>query len=183
MDNNPSRFQTNDLRPVEKVSWDDCQQFLKKINEQHPGLDLSLPNEAQWEYACRAGSTTALYTGPIEINDTAPALEPIAWYSKNSGGKTHPVAQKQANNWGIYDMLGNVWECTTDPWHGDYQGAPEDGGVWGEKGPEKSVEFRRVVRGGSWRLRAQRCRSACRSRFKRDSRASHLGFRCARVQE
>ncbi|MCI5147200.1 MAG: formylglycine-generating enzyme family protein, partial [Candidatus Electrothrix sp. AR3] len=86
MGENPSRFKTPE-RPVEKVSWKDSQKFLKKINSQHFGLNLSLPSEARWEYACRAGSTTALYSGPIKIigDGNAPALHPLAWYGGNSG--------------------------------------------------------------------------------------------------
>ncbi|RWX51623.1 Formylglycine-generating enzyme, required for sulfatase activity, contains SUMF1/FGE domain [Candidatus Electrothrix marina] len=184
---NPSKFQSADLvsfdRPVEQVSWNDCQDFLKEINRKLPGLDLTLPGEAQWEYACRAGSSTALYTGPIEIDDdTAPALDPIAWYSKNSGGETHPAAEKQANDWGLYDMLGNVWEWTADPWHENYQDAPEDGRVWQEEEAGKSDEPRRVVRGGSWGSRARYCRSASRFWFEPGDRFVDLGFRCVRVQ-
>ncbi|MCI5144602.1 MAG: formylglycine-generating enzyme family protein [Candidatus Electrothrix sp. AR3] len=183
MANNPSKFHTDELRPVEQVSWKDCQQFVEKINEQHPGLDLSLPSEAQWEYACRADSSTALYTGPIEIhNNAATALEPIAWYSKNSGSKTHPVGQKQANDWGIYDMLGNVREWTADPWHDNYQDAPKDGRIWQEEDPEKSDELPRVVRGGSWCDWARDCRSAYREGDGPVFRFDGIGFRCVRVQ-
>ncbi len=184
---NPSKFQSADLpssgRPVEQVSWNDCQDFLQEINRKLPGLDLTLPAEAQWEYACRAGSSTALYTGPIEIvDDMASALDPIAWYSKNSGGETHPVGQKQPNDWGLYDMLGNVWEWVTDPWHGDYDGAPEDGRVWEDEETEKPGGDR-VIRGGSWDGEARYCRSACRGGSEPGSRSDSLGFRCVRVQE
>jgi formylglycine-generating enzyme required for sulfatase activity len=188
MRENPSRFQSADVpssdRPVEKVSWNDCQEFLEKINGKLSGLELCLPNEAQWEYACRAGSTTALYTGPIAIddNDVAPALDLIAWYSKNSGSETHPVAQKQANDWGLYDMLGNVWEWTADPWHSGYKGAPENEKIWEVEEAEKAGVLR-VVRGGSWLSRARHCRSAYRSGDEPGSRFDRLGFRCVRVQE
>ena len=132
---NPSRFQSPD-RPVENVSWNDVQEFLTRINKKVSGLDLVLPSEAQWEYACRAGTTTALYTGEIEIlgERNAPALDPITWYGGNSGvgfeldngydsgdwpkkqydhkrAGTRPVGLKAANPWGgLSDMLGNVWE-------------------------------------------------------------------------
>ncbi|MCI5167340.1 MAG: formylglycine-generating enzyme family protein [Candidatus Electrothrix sp. GM3_4] len=176
MKENPSKFQTPE-RPVEQVSWDDCQEFLQKINGQYPGLELDLPSEAQWEYACRAGTSTALYTGPIEIHDNAaPALEPIAWYSKNSGGETHPVAEKPANDWGLYDMLGNVWEWCLD---GQREYRVED-----EVDPAGTMKpgGNRVFRGGSWYSRARCCRSACRDGYEPVSRYDFLGFRCVRVQ-
>jgi len=202
MNTNPSHFQTPE-RPVERVSWDDCQDFLRRINERIPGLDLCLPSEAQWEYACRAGEPGALYTGAMDIKGdaNAPNLDPIAWYGGNSGvgfeleegdqisyledrqfdqnpSGTHPVGQKRANPWGLYDMLGNVWEWTADAWHENYQGAPEDGSVWseGRAGAE------RVFRGGSWVDEARLCRSACRSGLAPDLRDGDLGFRPARVQ-
>jgi formylglycine-generating enzyme required for sulfatase activity len=202
MEDNPSGFQSAD-RPVEQVSWKDSQRFLEKLNELKPGLELSLPSEAQWEYACRAGTETALYTGPLEIEgaNNAPALHEIAWYGGNSGKDfdleegydatdwpekqfdfdkvgSRLVRQKAPNPWGLYDMLGNVWEWTADAWHKSYEGAPVDGSVWddGEAGAE------RVLRGGSWGNKARLCRSACRGGNPPDLRRSPLGFRPARVQ-
>ncbi|PPD25071.1 MAG: Sulphatase-modifying factor protein [Methylomonas sp.] len=201
MEENPSYFQSPEP-PVERVSWDDVQTFLSRINAQSPGLALTLPSEAQWEYACRAGIDTALYSGTIDIigKYNAPALDAIAWYGGNSGEQfvlengwdtsdwqemqyphakagTHPVKGKQANAWGLYDMLGNVLEWTQDEWHGSYQGAPEEGTAWvdGKGGP-------RVVRGGSWNDVAWYCRCAFRFPFDPDYRDYDLGFRCARVQ-
>jgi formylglycine-generating enzyme required for sulfatase activity len=198
MDENPSRFQSPD-RPVELVSWDDVQAFLKRINARVPGLDLRLPNEAEWEHACRAGTETALYTGPIEMlgECNAPALDPIAWYGGNSGvefdleegedssdwpEKQYPHARagtrrvklKQPNPWGLYDMLGNVWEWCADGMR-DYG----DQTVFDPVGPDHAVA-ERVIRGGSWSGSARRCRSACRFQYHPNFHDRLLGFRCAR---
>ncbi|WP_005220748.1 formylglycine-generating enzyme family protein [Marichromatium purpuratum] len=203
---NPSRFQ-DPARPVEQVTWDDIQQqFLPALNERIPGFIL--PSEAQWEYACRAGTQTALYSGPIEIRGDmdAPDLDPIGWYGGNSGvnydladgedttsgawwsGKqkqypheragTRQVKGKLPNPWGLYDMFGNVWEWTQDAWHDSYEGAPLDGSAW-ESAESGAL---RVIRGGSWVNLARGCRSAYRNRFESVLRDDDLGFRCARVQ-
>ena len=189
---NPSDFKSL-TRPVENVSWDDCQGFIEQINRLIPELALCLPSESQWEYACRADQQAAIYTGPLDIdeNDQSSALDAIAWYSENSdqdfelegenrsiGKGTHPVALKLPNPWGLYDMLGNVWEWTADPWHDDYQEAPVDGSVW----DDTVAGAFRVVRGGSWSNGARFCRSASRSRNGTDGRIGLLGFRLARVQ-
>ncbi|MCI5144605.1 MAG: formylglycine-generating enzyme family protein, partial [Candidatus Electrothrix sp. AR3] len=110
----------------------------------------------------------------------------ISWlndrqFASNPCG-SHPVGLKQANAWGLYDMLGNVYEWVADPWHGDYKDAPEDGKVWQEEGLGESDELRRVVRGGSWLGRAGLCRSAFRGRLEPVSRFDLAGFRCVRVQ-
>jgi len=201
MGENPSRFQSPE-RPVERVSWDDVQRFLERIEAAVPGLGLSLPTEAQWEHACRAGTGTALYQGPIEIlgENNAPALDPIAWYGGNSGvgfeltdgsdsstwperqypnpkSGTHPVAGKEPNPWGLFDMLGNVWEWCAD-------GKRTYGARW-EQDPVGPLDAGagRVVRGGSWGLDARYCRCAYRNRGAPADRNAYLGFRCARVQE
>jgi len=201
-ENNPSRFQDVD-RPVENASWNDCQEFLVEINRRIPGPKLALPSETQWEYACRTGTETALYNGPIEIlgERNAPALDAIAWYGGNSGldfelkdgwdssdwpekqyphrkAGTHPVGQKEPNAWGLYDMLGNVWEWTQDPWHENYRDAPTDGMPWEDV---ESNAFR-VYRGGSWRSSARLVRAAFRRDALPDACNDYLGFRCcARV--
>ncbi len=202
MRDNPSQFKSP-TRPVEQVSWNQVQDFLKQINTRFPELNLTLPSEAQWEYACRARTETAIYTGELEIlgECNAPALDPIAWYGGNSGvdfdlengydssgwrekqyphtrAGTRPVKLKRANPWGLYDMLGNVWEWTQDHWHNNYQGAPTDGSAW----EDRSAGADRVVRGGSWGGYARNVRAAYRSQRGPGLRRDYLGFRCARVQ-
>jgi formylglycine-generating enzyme required for sulfatase activity len=168
MGNNPSQFHGKDPRetedhPVETVSWEDCQEFVSKLNARLKWLTLSLPSEAQWEYACRAGTETPRYREN---------LDEIAWYSDNSGGKTHPVASKDANAWGLYDMLGNVWEWCADVWVNDIT----------QKARPAASDRRvadRVVRGGSRLDVAWFVRAACRSGDEPGSRGDSLGFRCA----
>ena len=160
---NPASFKGAD-RPVERVSWDDVMQFIDKAEQNHPGLALRLPTEAQWEYACRAGSTTPRYG----------ELDAVAWHGGNSGGETHPVKQKQANAWGLYDMLGNVYEWTADRAYRSYQ----PGAVTNPTGPEEGSY--RVVRGGSWGHSARSVRAAFRGGDPPGYRFGYLGFRLSR---
>jgi formylglycine-generating enzyme required for sulfatase activity len=159
MGNNPSWFKGwfNGNLPVEHVSWNDAQEFCQKAG-------LRLPTEAQWEYACRAGST-----GPYVGNG---CLGDMGWYEDNSGGKTHPVGTKQPNAWGLCDMHGNVWE-----WCADWYGAYPSGSVTNPAGPREDSD--RVARGGSWGYGARDCRSACRHHSDPASRYSDLGLRVA----
>jgi formylglycine-generating enzyme required for sulfatase activity/tRNA A-37 threonylcarbamoyl transferase component Bud32 len=161
---NPSRFKDPN-RPVEQVSWEDCQEFLKVVNERNPGLRARLPTEAEWEYACRAGTETSIYAGD---------LDSIAWYSDNSHG-TQPVAQKKPNDWGLYDMLGNVWEWCSDG-YGPYSAEP----VKDPGGPNKGSK--RVIRGGAWFEFARYVRCAARDARAPGGRSGYLGFRLARGQ-
>lgn len=166
--NNPSLFKGAD-RPVEQVSWNDAIEFCRKLTASGraagrlpEGFAYTLPTEAQWEYACRAG-TTGPYAGSGNLDE-------MGWYSNNSGSQTHPVAGKQANAWGLYDMHGNVWEWCLD-WYGNYPG----GSVRDPTGP--SSGSLRVVRGGGWGSYPRLCRSAFRGRSVRGYR--YLGFRLA----
>ncbi|MDO4550012.1 MAG: bifunctional serine/threonine-protein kinase/formylglycine-generating enzyme family protein [Planctomycetia bacterium] len=157
MGNNPSRFKGNKL-PVECVSLDDCQEFCQKLR--NLGLNIQLPTEAQWEYACRAG-TTGAYAGD---------LDSMAWYDSNSDSTTHAVGQKNPNAWGLYDMHGNVWE-----WCADWKGSYIIGSVTDPTGP--AFGSYRVIRGGNWGIIARYCRSAVRGRDIPTYRGDFLGFR------
>ena len=154
MGNNPSRFKGPD-RPVENVSWDDCQEFIKRVSA-IDGAQYRLPKEAEWEYACRAGSTGAW--GKRKNGEEGP-LDVMGWHDGNSRGGTHPVAQKEPNAWGLYDMHGNVWEWCADLY--------------------RSGVSRRVDRGGSWYNNADYCAAGCRNCNYPDYRDSDLGFRLA----
>jgi formylglycine-generating enzyme required for sulfatase activity len=168
MGDNPSRFKGAD-RPVEMVSWDDCQEFIRRLNErseQQAGL-YRLPTEAEWEYACRAGSTTRYYFG-----DDDAVLGGFAWYGDNSNEQTHTVGQKKPNAWGLYDMHGNVWEWCQD-WWWDYTSAMVSDPQGAGQGSH------RVFRGGGWDFHARGCRSAFRFGGAPDERSDTLGFRLA----
>ena len=166
MGNNPSSFSGAD-RPVECVSWTDIQGFESALSNA-----FRLPSEAEWEYACRAGSTTRFYWG--EDGDYS-QIGSYAWYSGNSSSSTHPVGEKTANSWGLYDMSGNVYEWCEDWYHGDYTNAPSDGSAW--VSPSGSD---RVRRGGGWGSNARYCRSAFRSYGDPSYLAHDLGFRLLR---
>jgi len=171
MDDEPSDFKGDDL-PVETVSWDNVQEFIKKLNVKEGTDKYRLPSEAEWEYACRAGTTTKYSFG-----DSESELGGYAWYDDNSEGKTHPVGQKDPNSWGLHDMHGNVWEWVQDEWHDDYDGAPTDGSAW-----ESGDGANRVNRGGSWGGPAGFCRSADRFHDDPGFRDRYLGFRLLQEQ-
>jgi formylglycine-generating enzyme required for sulfatase activity len=208
MGENPSRF-VDPRRPVEQVSWNDVQTFVGKLNELIPELRVGLPTEAQWEFACRAGSQGALYPagggdGSIEIlgQRNAPALDAIAWYGGNSGvdwdleaqkgvdskswpekqyehqrAGTRRVKQKLPNAWGLYDMLGNVWEWCADAMRDYTDQAQVDPGAGLSAGES------RVIRGGSWNFFARDVRCADRFQIPVEDQVNILGFRLVRVQE
>ena len=198
MGHNPSQFSAcGPTCPVEQVSWADVQAFIAELNQRGAGATYRLPTEAEWEYAARAGTQTALYTGPsiLRGRTNAPALDPIAWYGGNSrvsyaGGwdcpawgekpsassrcGSHPVGQKQPNRWGLYDMLGNVWEWTAD-WYGAYP----SGAAIDPRGP--ATGDGRVIRGGSWHNHPHDgCRTASRVGAEPGLRDYDIGFRLAR---
>ncbi|HEX7628142.1 MAG TPA: SUMF1/EgtB/PvdO family nonheme iron enzyme [Candidatus Methanoperedens sp.] len=161
-----SYFKGDDL-PVEQVSWNDTQEFIKKLDEKEGGNKYRLPTEAEWEYSARAGTTTTYYFG-----DDASMLRNYAWYGENSESKTHNVGQKMPNPWGLYDMYGNVWEWVQDMYHDSYNGAPTDGSAW-----EDSSGDGRVGRGSSWNFRSVFCQSAVRYPFDPGLRSKDVGFR------
>jgi len=181
MGSNPSLVK-GPKNPVEQVSWEDCQKFLDKLNEKlgPGGGKFQFPTEAQWEYACRAGSTTKFFFGDDEKD-----LGEYAWYIKNSDGKEHPVGEKKPNAWGLYDMHGNVWQWCQD-WsgiHNYYKVSPVDdppGPPGGSLAAGVSA-IDHVYRGGSWYDPAEYCRSAFRYAFIPYYRCSFVGLRVSRV--
>lgn len=158
----PSRFK-GDQRPVEMVSWHDAQEFCRRLS-QRTGQRYGLPSEAQWEYACRAGSSTPFYFGATLTPEQA----------NYNDFETVDVASYPANAWGLHDMHGNVWEWCQDHWHSDYEGAPNDGSAWEDCGPG---EVLRLLRGGSWNIHPAYCRSAYRNFDHPDDRNYNFGFR------
>ena len=170
MGNNPSLFK-GPKNPVERVSWDDCQKFLGKLNAKvGSGVGkFQLPSEAQWEYACRAGSTTRFCFGDGEW-----MLGEYAWYNKNARYGTHPVGKKKPNAWGLYDLHGRVWEWCAD-WYEDYKNSPGDDPTGAATG------LCRADRGGSWISPARDCRSASRNFIEPGSRYDFLGLRASLV--
>jgi formylglycine-generating enzyme required for sulfatase activity len=163
MGKNPSHFAGNPNRPVENVSWNDVQEFIRRLNQQEGWEVCRLPTEAQWEYAARAGTTTERYAD----------VDAIAWYAENSGYETHAVGQKRPNAWGLYDMLGNVWE-----WCHDGKRRYTAYTVVDPIGPTDAGAHR-VVRGGSWHYSARYVRAAHRYWGNPGYRVDDLGFRCA----
>jgi formylglycine-generating enzyme required for sulfatase activity len=160
--------------PVEQVSWLDCQKFLKKLNALGEGT-YRLPTEAEWEYACRAGSAAAFALGEITslFCDPEPILQELGWYCGNAERSPHPVAEKEPNAWGLHDMHGNVCEWCLD-WYGEYLTATAKD----SKGPKSGTK--RVIRGGSWYSSAKTCRSASRLQWSPDSMSPLVGFRLVR---
>jgi formylglycine-generating enzyme required for sulfatase activity len=185
LDPDPSHFKGGN-RPVEQVSWDDAIEFCQRLS-QRIGRTYRLPSEAEWEYACRAGTTTPFHFGETlsdELANYCAQDEEIEGrlykgaYGRGILGQyrkeTTEVAQFPANSFGLYDMHGNVWEWCEDDWHGNYEGAPNDGSAWLESSRE---ETSKLLRGGSWYFTPRNCRSASRFSTQRDVRDYAFGFR------
>ena len=163
MGSNPSKFKGDNL-PVEQVSWNDCQTFINRLNN-YTGRNFRLPTEAEWEFAARGGNYSRhyKYSGSNYISD-------VAWYCDNSGNRTHPVGIKQANELGLYDMSGNVWEWCSD-WYGSYSSYSQSNPTGATSG------FGRVERGGNWCGLARYCCSSHRSYYAPGNSFDDLGLR------
>lgn len=167
MGNNPSYFSNcGDNCPVEQVSWNDTQEFIRLLN-QKTGKQYRLPSEAEWEYACRAGGSHQ-HCG----NDS---MDSVGWHSGNKSNPTHPVGLKQANAFGLFDMNGNVNEWVEDSYHDNFNAAPADGSAWLGDGVQH------VLRGGSWNYPPQLTRAAIRFGDKATNHVNSNGFRLART--
>jgi formylglycine-generating enzyme required for sulfatase activity len=181
MGSNPSQFRGCELCPVEQISWNDAQEFIRKLNAMNDGFTYSLPSEAQWEYACRAGKTTEFSFGSSISSAQAnfDGQYPFGGGAKGvSRKKTMPVGSFPPNAWGLYDMHGNVWEFCGDLWHDNYDGAPKDGSEWSSGGDPAH----RVERGGSWDFHADALRCAYRFRARPDARVNNNGLRVKAVR-
>ena len=162
---NPSNF-IGKGNPVEQVSWDEAQTFCKKVTELTK-VSVGLPTEAEWEYACRAGTTTEFYSGDLDSD-----LDRVAWYSANSKSTAHPVGQKEPNKFGLYDMHGNVWQWCQDLWDENYYAnSPTEN----PQGPDHGAA--RLLRGGSWNSSPLLCRSARRGGLDPGPHDDFIGFR------
>ncbi|NEO31636.1 MAG: formylglycine-generating enzyme family protein [Symploca sp. SIO3C6] len=176
-----------DKHPVEMVSWNGAVEFCKRLNQNQAERSYSLPSEAQWEYACRAGETTPFHCGET-ITDSLANYDASRTYASEPAGKyrseTMPVGSFPPNGFGLYDMHGNVWEWCLDDWHQNYDGAPTDGsawirgrGLWGWiRGTDSNSG--KVLRGGSWDLNPTVCRCAFRNYYvRRVEFGNAIGFR------
>ncbi len=166
MDENPSTSKGRN-QPVDQVSWKEAQEFISKLNKLENTTKYRLPTEAEWEYACKAGTKSSYFFGDDETE-----LGDYAWYIDNSEDETYSVGQKQSNPWGLYDMYGNVFEWVQDDWHQNYKEAPTDGSAWDEPGSNP-----KVLRGGFWGSSAGNCMSAERTSKYPTEEDTNIGFR------
>jgi len=169
MGNDPSCFEGDD-RPVECVSWNDVQEYIKKLNTKEDTDKYRLPTEVEWEYACRAGTATRYSFGDADSN-----LGDYAWYYGNSGNGTQPVGKKKPNPWGLYDMHGNLWEWCHNRYNENQENALAYASTW-----DDVVASSPVLRGGSWVNYPKKCRSAYRITFHPNYGHYSLGFRLLR---
>jgi formylglycine-generating enzyme required for sulfatase activity len=180
---NPSRHQGSE-RPLEMVNWFQSIAFADQLNAVVPGLAAGLPSEAQWEYACRAGTKGAFHDGSPctlpEGND--PALDRLGWFDENNGGGTHPVKHKRPNAWGLHDLHGNVWEWCLDAWQAEAYEARRGGAV-DLIVQSANMDCERVVRGGSWLDQAADCRAAVRAGWLPGVAWESVGFRLVAGQQ
>jgi formylglycine-generating enzyme required for sulfatase activity len=180
LDPNPSHFK-GDLRPVEQVSWEDAMEFCRRLS-QRTGRRYTLPSEAQWEYACRAGTATPFHFGAT-ISTKLANYDGSEVYGDGEKGEyrqqTMDVASFPANPWGLHDMHGNVWEWCADHWHDNYEGAPEDGRAWIDEESKENDDKMNfgLLRGGSWSGHPAYCRSAYRDYDRPVYRFYNVGFR------
>jgi formylglycine-generating enzyme required for sulfatase activity len=177
MGHNPSRYRDCGPNcPVDSVSWRDARQFIQRLNQMEGTNTYRLPTEAEWEYACRAGNTTSFANGQINPSGFAndPLLDRIGWYIVNAGNSPKPVAQKIANNWGLYDMHGNVWEMVQDH-YAEYPSGPAVDPV----GPTGGSI---VIRGGNWKSLPKYCRCADRKQGNAAQGGYLTGFRLAKTR-
>ncbi|GCL60066.1 SUMF1/EgtB/PvdO family nonheme iron enzyme [Microcystis aeruginosa] len=174
LETNPSNFKGDEL-PVERVNWYQATEFCKRLSRETK-REYRLPSEAEWEYACRAGTTTPFYFGETITGELANYDAGYTYAGEAKGeyrNETTPVGQFPPNAFGLYDMHGNVWEWCADTWHDNYDGAPTDGSAWIENGNNN----RSSLRGGSWCFIPSNCRSACRNNFDRRGNDYINGFR------
>ncbi|MDP7275589.1 MAG: formylglycine-generating enzyme family protein [Planctomycetaceae bacterium] len=188
MGKNPSRW-TGPRNSVEMLSWQEATVFCRKatVLMRQSGLldgneEIRLPSEAEWEFCCRAGTTTAYSFGEKarSANDKgnkASLADPYAWHTGNAAGNDPPIGAKKPNAWGLYDMHGYLWEFVADAWHPNYVGAPVDGSAW--KADEKYVS--RIIRSGSWRDRHPSLRSAVRVSIPDHAKSDAIGLRCVKA--
>jgi formylglycine-generating enzyme required for sulfatase activity len=190
MGTNPSRWK-GPRNSAEMMSWQEAVVFCQRATALMQAAKLiagdeviRLPGEAEWEYCCRAGTTTAYSFGdaarnPGDAGNKATALDPYAWHTGNAAGNDPAVGVLKPNPWGLYDMHGYLWEFTSDAWHADYAKAPKDASSW-DDGKKQFVL--RVVRGGSWRDRYDRLRCAARMPLPDHAKSDAIGFRCVKAK-
>lgn len=189
MGGNPSRWR-GPRNSVEMVTWKDASKFCEQLTRLlvdskliSPDEEIRLPSEAEWEYCCRAGTSSAYSFGESatvsgDRGNQATVLDRYAWHTGNAAGNDPPVGALEPNPWGLYDMHGYLWEYVADAWHPNYAHAPSDARAW--QGDGKRVE--RVVRGGSWRDRFDRLQSTSRMSLPNHARSDAIGFRCVKAR-